>query len=108
MAFIESVGITTLSDLTDAIRIAELGAIINDTFAGLIIKETVVEKEMTKSELRIYEQCCNPKKWEDFSAKQRCIKKQQFNAIIQKYGRNQWKKNVAKMINDKWKMLLVI
>ncbi len=106
MEFLKPTGIMFLSDLTNPERLFGLGQILDEIFSELIICDKVNTSQLSKNELRIYTQCSNPKEWENFSPNQRAKRKNQFSAILAKCGQTQWKGITAKLINEKWRMLL--
>lgn len=108
MQYLKKVGISFLSDLLDIEKITALGNIINETFRELIICEEVKTVELTANEKRIFAICSNPKEWEKFNRKQRFKRKKQFNQILTTKGKTNDKETTARMIRDKWQMLLNI
>jgi len=108
MAFIRKTGITTLADLFNKKSLALLGITLQNVYDELIIADQVVETKLTKNEKRIYNACINPKNWEKFNRNDRYNKRKLFNNIVEKHGTNQWKKTVARMLDEKWRMLSVL
>lgn len=108
MAIIRKTGITTLADLFNKKSLALLGIILQNVYDELIIADQVVETKLTKNEKRIYNACINPKNWEKFNRNDRYNKRKLFNNIVEKHGTNQWKKTVARMLDEKWRMLSVL
>lgn len=108
MQYLKSAGVSVLSDMLDIQKLIALGTILNETFAELIICEDVNNSKMTANEKRIYNLCSNPKQWEIFERKERFKRKQQFNDISRAKGKTNLKETTARMIRDKWQMLLSI
>ncbi len=106
MEFLKSTGVYFLSDLTNPDYLNRLGEKLDEIFSELIICDKVKTSELSKTDLKIYTQCKNPKEWESFTPKQRCERKKQFNEIIDRFGETHWKETTAKLINEKWRMLL--
>lgn len=108
MQYLKSVGVSVLSDLLDIEKITALGTILNETFAELIICEDVTTSELSMNENRIFAMCSNPKEWEKFNRKERFKRKKQFNDILTAKGKTNQKETTARLIRDKWQMLLAI
>lgn len=106
MERIKYTGIYFLSDLTDRNKLEALGLILNEVFDELIICDKVNPSDLSKNEFRIYTEGKNPKEWEQYTPKQRTTRKKQFNEIIGRHGQNNWKETTARMVNEKWRMLL--
>ncbi|HRP39296.1 MAG TPA: hypothetical protein PLM55_06400 [Chitinophagales bacterium] len=105
MRFLENAGLRTLSDLCKPKVQIQLGTILDEVFAELIIRESVNISNLTSREQRIYLQCTNPKEWERFSAKKRCKRKKQFNDIQNRYATTRHKETVTILIKEKWECL---
>jgi hypothetical protein len=108
MLFISYTGIEFFSDLANKQNLEKIGAILVEQFEGLIITDLLDTSQLTPKELKIYHKCSNPKMWEKLPAWERCRLKPQFRKIIKAYGKNQWVEPTAKLIADKWQMLLSI
>jgi len=108
MEFLKSIGIYFLSDLLNTSKLIELGKILNEVFAELIILEEVKTSELSMNENKIYATCINPKEWERFTPKERHLKKKQFNEILRAKGKTHWKETTAQLISDKWGMLMAM
>lgn len=108
MRSIQQAGIKNLSDLTERAKIEKLGQILNKTFADLIIGDQINIDDLPPKELAIYNRCNNVKAWGKMKRWERVRFKPEFRRIIDTYGKNQWIAPTAKMIDEKWRMLLVI
>ena len=89
-------------------KIEMLGHILNKTFANLIIADIVDTTQLSKKDLEIYRRCNNSKEWGKMERWERVRLKKEFKLIIDTYGKNQWIDPTAKMIDEKWRMLLVL
>ncbi len=108
MRAIHATGIKTLLNLTERAKIESLGPILNQTFADLIIADRVNTAELSKRDLAIYHRGNNSKTWGKMERWERARLKPEFRRIIDTYGGNKWISPTAKMIDEKWRMLLVI
>ena len=108
MRAIQAVGIKTLADLTERAKIEKLGNILNETFADLIIADHINTSDLSIKELAVYNRGNTPKVWGKMERWERVRMKPEFRRIIDTYGKNKWIAPTAKMIVEKWRMLLVI
>ena len=106
MRQIANLGINTLHDLTDRNKVASLGNILFAMFDMLIIHEPVRLNELSKPELKLYEQAGNPRFWEGLNGSQRYKKKENYRAIIERYSTAQIKENIKQKVVEKWHELL--
>lgn len=107
MAYLSGVGIKNLSDLKEKTVLKALGRVLLECYSNVVVNDNTVRKaRLSANEKRIYSLCSNPKEWELFNRKQRYKRKKQFERIVSKYGKRNWKEETAKMISDKWAMLL--
>jgi hypothetical protein len=108
MRAIQAVCIKTLSDLTERAKIEKLGYILNETFADLIIGDEIDTSNLSTNELAVYNRGSNPKAWGKMNRWERFTLKPEFRRIVDAYGKNKWIVPTGKMIDEKWRMLLVI
>lgn len=108
METLNTIGVYFLSDLTNTEVLKKLGKLLDDRFSELIISDTVNISDLSKNESRIYTQCKNPKEWEEFTVKLRAKRKKQYNEIIERFGQAHWRDITAKLINEKWRMLIAM
>jgi len=107
MAYLSEVRIKTLADLKEKPILKALGNVLLECYSNVVLNDNSVKRgRLTANEKRIYGLCSNPKEWERFNRKQRYKRKKQFERIVSKYGKQNWKEITAKMISDKWGMLL--
>lgn len=107
MAYLSGVGIKNLADLKEKTVLKALGRVLLECYSNVVVNDNTVRKaRLTANEKRIYSLCSNPKEWELFNRKQRYKRKKQFERIVSKYGKRNWKEETEKMISDKWAMLL--
>jgi hypothetical protein len=98
----------SLSDLLKPETLSQLGRILSEMFSELVVCERVNTGELTANENRIYALCSNPKAWERFTPKERYKRRKQFEEIMQAKGKTNWKQVTAKLISEKWAMLLTL
>lgn len=107
MAYLSEVRIKTLADLKEKTALKALGRVLLECYSNVVVNDNTVRKaRLTANEKRIYGLCSNPKEWERFNRKQRYKRRKQFERIVSKYGKRNWKEETAKMISDKWGALL--
>jgi hypothetical protein len=80
----------------------ELINMVND----ILINEPIDINALTKNEQRIYNTVVNQSNWAYFSKDQRKRNKKAFNKIISKYGKEQYRPAILKLINDKFSELI--
>lgn len=106
MRKIEHLNFKTLHDLTIKHKIESLGKPLLEMFEMLIIHEPINQKELSKPDLKLYEQAGNPRYWESLSRSQRCKKRAKYEALIQTYSTTKVKETLKLKIAEKWDAML--
>lgn len=106
MRKIEHLSINTLHDLTDHNKVASLGNVLFQMFDLLIIHEPVRIDELSKPDLKLYEQAGNPRFWEGLNRFQRFKKRTRYESIIERYSIDRIKETIKLKVVEKWEELL--
>jgi hypothetical protein len=106
MRKIEHLSIHTLQDLCDRTKVASLGNVLFEMFDSLIIHEPIKLSELSKPELKLYEQAGNPRFWEGLNYSQRYKKRIRYDAIIERFSTDKIKETIKQKVVDKWQELL--
>lgn len=105
MRSIEHIGIVKLLDLTDTTKLAALHQCLMSSFNDILIREEVHENELTKAEVRIYNECINPHKWVSMDKHKRTERKAQYKAILASKSQSDIKTVVRDLLNAKHSQL---
>lgn len=81
----------------------ELIAMFND----VVFDEPIDINALTITEQKGYHKVVNQSNWKDFSRDMRKRNKKAFNVIVDKYGREQYRPVILKLINDKFAELII-
>ncbi|WP_394991107.1 hypothetical protein [Emticicia sp.] len=106
MRKIEHLSIETLNDLCNPNKVASLGKVLFEMFDSLIIHEPIRLSELSKPELKLYEQAGNPRFWEGLNRSQRSKKRTRYNAIIERFSTDKIKETIKQKVIAKWDELL--
>ena len=106
MRYIKDLNIKCLHDLTKPNKLIQLGKILNEMFEKVIIHEPIKIESLTKPELKLYDNCGNPRFWTGLNRSQRHKKLIQYNRLIENKSLLNLKQTLSNQVAEKWQELL--
>jgi hypothetical protein len=106
MRKIHNLEIKHLHDLIKPNKLIQLGKVLTEMFEKVIIHEPVKIELLTKPELKLYDNCGNPRFWTGLNRSQRHKKLSQYNYLIENKSLLNLKKMLSKQVAEKWYELL--
>jgi len=100
-------GLLNLSDLINPDLWEHCKNELINMVIDILINEPIDIDTLTKNEQRIYNTVVNQSNWAHFSKDQRKRNKRAFNNIIFKYGKEQYRPVILKLITDKFSELII-
>jgi hypothetical protein len=82
MKSIEPIGLCYVIDLTDTHKLNCLHGRLMESYNDVLIREDVNEAELTKPEIKIYNECINADLWVSMDKHKRTERKAQYKAIV--------------------------
>jgi hypothetical protein len=108
--FLQFAHIHTMADLLNPDKLQLLGTKLDSVFKQVVFDdETIVTKEMSKPDRKVYLELANPRNWtKHFKKKTTTVRTREhrFRAIVAKHGNKKHSLTLSKLVQVKWKELV--
>lgn len=98
--------INTFNDLTNPLTFARLLPPLVRSIDGIVIREPIPARLLSRSQGKLFLQGSNPLQWKDWKRSNRCTHRRNFDALIERHGTYRYRTKLVHLITNKWNELL--